>query len=582
MDTAKNSHTKRLKLVKPFMGRILLGFAMMLIAIVIQLSFPRAIAYFVDHVSENSGTDWLIGPSFLVLAVFIVYCTATALRFYLFESTGSMIVRDLRERLYSSIIKQDIGFFDTTKTGELTSRLTVDIDLLKDALSMNLAIIVRSLIVGIGGFVMIISLSPVLSALVVVTLPITLILTKWLGKKVRSKSMALQDHISGSVHTAQESFVNVRIIQAFNQSKKAVESYNVKADSVLRQSLENAKLMSTLQGLSTFTSFSALLFMVILGGVQIIREAMTIGELTSFILYAGMVSMSVNAISSLWGEWMRSYGATERVFELLNRVSSVQTYKEGLDVAQLQGNIAFENISFTYPGRKDKEVLHSFNLKVKSGEKVALVGPSGAGKSTVVNLLLGFYEPSRGAIWFDGIDASTLDYVSIRESIAIVEQEPVLFTGTIAQNIGYSIKDPLEELDKIKQAAKMANAHDFIDNFPDGYHTAVGEKGVQLSGGQKQRIAIARALIKDPRILILDEATSALDSESELLVQDALTRLMQGRTTIIIAHRYSTIAQVDKLVVLDNGEVVQYGEHQALIENEEGLYHKLMMNQIGS
>lgn len=564
------------------MGRILLGFAMMLIAIVIQLSFPTAIAYFVDHISEKSGTDWLIGPSFLVLAVFIVYCTATALRFYLFESTGSLIVRDLRERLYSSIIKQDIGFFDTTKTGELTSRLTVDIDLLKDALSMNLAIMVRSLIVGIGGFVMIITLSSVLSALVVVTLPITLILTKWLGKKVRSKSMALQDHISGSVHTAQESFVNVRIIQAFNQSKKAVESYNVKADSVLRQSLENAKLMSTLQGLSTFTSFSALLFMVILGGVQIIRETITIGELTSFILYAGMVSMSVNAISSLWGEWMRSYGATERVFELLDRVSSVQTYKEGLDMAQLRGNISFENISFTYPGRKDKEVLHSFNLKVKSGEKVALVGPSGAGKSTVVNLLLGFYEPSRGAIWFDGIDASTLNYVSIRESIAIVEQEPVLFTGTIAQNIGYSIKDPLEELDKIKKVAQMANAHDFISNFPDGYHTAVGEKGVQLSGGQKQRIAIARALIKDPRILILDEATSALDSESELLVQDALTRLMQGRTTIIIAHRYSTIAQVDKLVVLDNGEVVQYGEHQALIENKEGLYHKLMMNQMGS
>ncbi len=581
MKEAKTGHLRRLQLVKPFIGRLLLGFLVMLIAIVIQLSFPKAVSYFVDNISKESTIDWLTVPAILVFVTFIIYCTVTALRFYLFESTGDMIVRRLREKLYSSIIKQEIGFFDTTKTGELTSRLTVDIDMLKDALSMNIAIMTRSFIVGIGGFVMIFGISPLLSALVMLTLPITIILTKWLGRKVRLKFMALQESLSGSLHTAQESFSNIRIIQAFNQSKKAVETYSKTAQSVLHHSLENSRLMATFQGLSTFASFSTLLLVVLVSALLISKGTMTIGELTGFILYAGMVSQSVNSISSLWGQWMRSYGATERVFELLDRVSDVQTYKEGMEIAELQGKVEFDQISFAYPGRQEKKVLSSFSLTIDSGEKVALVGPSGAGKTTVVNLLLGFYEPSEGCIKFDGIDASTLDYVSIRESIAIVEQEPVLFSGTIAENIGYALSNPHVRLDEIKHAAKMANAHDFIVNFPNGYHTAVGEKGVQLSGGQKQRIAIARALIKNPKILILDEATSALDSESELLVQDALNKLMEGRTTIIIAHRYSTIAQVDKLVVLNKGVLIQYGTHQDLIEKEEGMYHKLMSNQIG-
>ncbi len=581
MKKAKAGHLRRLQLVKPFIGRILLGFTVMLVAIVIQLSFPKAVSYFVDTIAKESSTDWLLVPAILVFITFIVYCTVTALRFYLFESTGDMIVRRLRERLYSSIIRQEIGFFDTTKTGELTSRLTVDLDMLKDALSMNIAIMTRSFIVGIGGFVMIFGISPLLSVIVMFTLPITILLTKWLGRKVRLKSMALQESLSGSLHTAQESFSNIRIIQAFNQSKKAIKTYSAAAESVLEHSLENSKLMATFQGLSTFASFSTLLVMMIVAAVLISKGSMTIGELTSFILYAGMVSMSVNSISSLWGQWMRSYGATERVFELLDRVSKIQTYKEGMEIAQLQGKVEFDQLSFAYPGRQEKEVLSAFSLTIESGEKVALVGPSGAGKTTVVNLLLGFYEPREGCIRFDGTDASSLDYRSIRESIAIVEQEPVLFSGTIAENIGYALSNPLDRLDEIEHAAEMANAHDFIVNFPKGYQTTVGEKGVQLSGGQKQRIAIARAVIKNPKILILDEATSALDSESELLVQDALNKLMYGRTTIIIAHRYSTIAQVDKLVVLNRGEVIQYGTHQTLIENEEGMYHKLMSNQMG-
>ena len=580
MNEGNTAHVKRLQLVRPFIGRLLLGFVVMLMAAGLQLAFPKAISYFMDNLAEKNTTDWYTIPAILVSVGFVVYCIVNALRIYLFESTGAMIVRSLRERLFGSIIKQEIGFFDTTQTGELTSRLTVDIDKLQNALSMNIAIMVRSLVVGVGGLVMILTLSPLLSGLVVLTLPLTLFLTKWLGKKLRTKARVLQDSVSGSLHTAQESIANVRITQAFNQEEKARATYGAAVRSVLDRTLDKAKMMAVYQALGTFSSFSTMFVTVLVGGILILQDDMTIGELTSFLMYAGMVSSAVNGISSMWGEWMQSFGATERVFELLDRVSAVQTYKEGLAPANLQGQVAFENVSFSYPSR-DEEVLHDFHLTMEAGEKVALVGPSGAGKTTVVNLLLGFYEPSRGRIRFDGLDAATLDYRSIRDAMAIVEQEPVLFSGTIAENIGYSLADPQTELDKIKQAAEMANAHNFITGFPEGYHTTVGEKGVQLSGGQKQRIAIARAIIKNPKILILDEATSALDSESELLVQDALNKLMHGRTTIIIAHRYSTIAQADKLVVLEKGKLVQLGSHQALLEEKGGLYYKLMMSQVG-
>ena len=581
MKTGNTAHFKRLQLVKPYVGRLAVGLLVMLIAAGLQLAFPKAVSYFMDHITENTTTDWYTVPAILVFLGFILYCVANALRFYLFQSTGAMIIRALRDQLFGSITKQDIGFFDTTKTGELTSRLTVDIDKLQNALSMNVAVMLRSLVVGLGALVMLIILSPLLTAIVVGTLPITLWLTKWMGKKARAKAKALQDSVSEGLQTAQENIANIRITQAFNQEEKAKSTYRTASRSILDRTLDNIKLMGTYQAVGTFSGFSALLLTVLAGGFLIIQDTLTIGELTSFLLYAAMVSESVTAMSTLWGEWMQAFGATERVFELLDRVSAVRTYKEGLQPAQMQGKVDFDQVSFAYPGRKDEVVLHDFSISIKAGEKVALVGPSGAGKTTVVNLLLGFYEPSQGRILFDGVDSETLDYRSIRDSIAIVEQEPVLFSGTIAENIGFALPDPKVELEKIEEAASLANAHTFISQFPDGYHTTVGEKGLQLSGGQKQRIAIARAVIKNPKILILDEATSALDSESELLVQDALNKLMHGRTTIIIAHRFSTIAQADKLVVLDQGKLIQYGTHQALIENTEGLYHKLVVNQMG-
>lgn len=576
-----NPHLRRLKLVKPYIGLVLLGFLMLLITVGTQLTLPRVISYFIDHAATPQDPDWMVMPFVLFFVMLIVYCMTSALRFYLFEYTGSMIVNDLRKQLYDCMIQKEIGFFDMNKSGELTSRLVADIDALKTALNTSIGSVVRALLVGIGSITMILTLSLHLSTIVLFAVPTSTLLAKWLGEKMRKKSKALQESLSQSVHIAQESFSNIRVIHAFNQEKKASKAYATATGTVLENSLGNAKLMATFQGMSTFSTLVFLLIILLVGAIQIAQGTMSMGELTGFVMYAAMVVSSVGSVSSLWGLWMRSYGSTERVFELIDESAESAFHKEGTSKpVQLQGQVEFEGVEFAYPGRKEKTVLHSFNLTIHAGEKVALVGPSGAGKTTVINLLLGFYQPTAGTIKLDGTASHQLDLKDIRDSIAIVEQEPVLFSGTIAENIGYALSNPNDHLDEIRHAASVANAHDFITHFPSGYDTPVGEKGTQLSGGQKQRIAIARAILKNPKILILDEATSALDSESEMLVQDALEKLMYGRTTIMIAHRYSTIVKADKLVVLDQGQLIEYGEHEDLFEDETSLYHKLMRHQL--
>lgn len=577
-----SDNKQRLTLIVPFIGRLSLGFFIMLVTIIIQLGFPKAISYFIDHSLSQQNTAWLTTASIGMLLVFVVYCTATALRYYLFESTGTMIVTDIRRRLYSSIILQEIGFFDNHKVGELSSRLSADVEVLKHTLSMSIAIAVRSLLIFLGGVVMLFTLSPKLSIIILIVIPVSILLGKWLGQKARVKSKTLQQSFAQGVQTAQEDFSNIRLIHAFNQHKKATENYDSTIVNILKNSLDNTKLFAVFQGLSTFISYSFVLVTIWFGGKLVVDQMMTIGELTSFVLYAGMVSGAASAVSGFWGEWMSSYGATERVFELINRVPDFTKKNNDSNCVTLNGEIQFDKVSFSYPARLGQMALSSFNLKINVGEKIAIVGPSGAGKTTIANLLLGFYEPTQGCIKFDGIESTLIGFDDIRKAIAIVEQEPTLFSGTIKENIGYAVDTPEINSHNIETAAKLANAHEFISAFPSGYQTIVGERGVQLSGGQKQRIAIARAVLKDPKILILDEATSALDSESENQVQEALSRLMQGRTTIMIAHRYSTIAKADKLVVMDKGEIIQYGDHKQLYNDEGSLYHKLMANQIQS
>lgn len=582
----KNSSTnqQRLALIKPFIGRMTLGFVVMLVTIAIQLSFPKALAYFIDNVVGQQDRHWLSDISVTMLIVFVIYCGATALRYYLFESTGMMIVNKIRRILYGAIVRQEIGFFDAHKVGELISRLSSDVEVLKDTLSMSLAISLRSVFVFIGALFMLLTLSVELSLLMLFVIPVSLLLGRWLGGKARTQSKALQQSTAYSMEMAQESLSNIRLVHSFNRQQTANQNYKTAIDNMLEKALGNTRLFAIFSGASTFITYSFILATLWLGGQLVADQSMTIGALTSFILYAGMLSGAASAITSFWGDWMRSYGATERVFEFINRIPNLPERADCVENANISGKITFSQVSFAYPQRPEQTVLKGFNLTINVGEKVAIVGPSGAGKTTIANLLLGFYQPSSGELSFDGINSTQLKIESIRDAIAIVEQEPALFSGSIAENIEYAVNSNINHGDvdreDIESAAKQANAHDFIIQFPEGYQTIVGERGAQLSGGQKQRIAIARALLRDPKILILDEATSALDSESENLVQQALCRLMTGRTTIMIAHRYSTIAKADKLVVLDKGEIIQSGDHKQLYSDESSLYHRLMVNQI--
>ena len=584
----------RLALIKPYIGRMLLGLLFMTIAIAIQLSFPSAIAYFIDNASGQQDTAWLSTAASIMLILFVIYCLATALRYYLFESTGTLLVMSIRRQLHRAIIDHPISFFDTHKVGELSSRLSSDVEAIKASLSMGLAIGLRSILTCVGGTIMLLTISVQLTLIVLLVVPVSIKLAKWLGHKTRSQSKAVQDSMANSLQLAQENFANVRLVHAFNQQEKSNQKYNLACEQAQQHSLTNARLFSLFQGLSTFITYSLILVTLWIGGQLIATGAMSVGELTSFVIYAGMVAAAASNLSGFWGEWMRAVGATERVFEMLNNAAakaqltanSQPPLKEALSKEALstgvlsKGELSFEQVNFNYPGRANETALEQFNLNIKSGEKIAIVGPSGAGKSTVAKLLLGFYCPSSGTIKFDGIEAQHYSIDLIREAIATVEQEPTLFNGTILDNIGYAFENPEQHIEQIQTAAKLANADDFINQFKHGYQTMVGERGAQLSGGQKQRIAIARALIKNPKILILDEATSALDAQSEQQVQLALENLMKGRTTIMIAHRYSTIATADKLVVMQDGKIAQFGTHEQLFSDKNGLYFQLMTHQI--
>ncbi|MFT4925955.1 MAG: ATP-binding cassette subfamily B protein [Phenylobacterium sp.] len=583
MTVSTNIHHQRLALAKPYMGRLALGFMIMVITVVIQLSFPQAVAYFIDNSVTEKSTEWLTIAGLVMVLIFMLQAVATSMRYYLFESTGTLIITALRQRLFGAIIRQDIGFFDHANVGDLTNRLSADVELLQDTLTMGLALALRALFTFIGGTILLLMLSPTLALLLLVVVPLSMWSARWAGKMIGGRAKAMQDNLARCTQVAQESFSNIRLVHGFTKESQTQQKYAQATTKAMGYSLATTRTFAIFQGLGTFIQYMALLVTLWFGGQLVASGSMTIGGLTSFIMYAAMVATSASGVSWFWGEWMKSIGATERVFELLNRTPQTRTASATATDQQttpFKGEISFDNINFSYPTRADKPALKHFNLTIKAGETIALVGPSGAGKSTVANLILGFYQANNGHLRFDGIDAQQLDLTTIRQNVAIVEQEPALFSGTIMDNIRYAVSSGEVSDQAVIEAAKHANADAFICEFADGYQTQLGERGVQLSGGQKQRIAIARAILRDSKILILDEATSALDSHSEQQVQTALDRLMQDRTTIMIAHRFSTIAKAQRIVVLENGRISQNGSHDALIQQTDGLYLKLMNNQM--
>lgn len=572
-----NPHLERLRLLHPVRWRLAAGAACMLLTVMVQLAVPKAIAYFVDHVDALKHGAIPAAALLLMAGMIAIQAAASTLRFYLFDSSGHLVVTGIRRRLFDVLINQPVSFYDKHHVGELTSRMSADVQALNETMTTGLAGALRSLCVFVGGTAMLLHLSPSLSVVLLLFIPASLALSKLAGSSHREGARRIQGNLADSGKVAHEHFANVRLVHAFNQQAGALGKYVGATQRLLGVLLARSRLLALYQGVSSILLLTALLLTLWFGAHLIGQGKLSVGELTAFVIYSSMATQAAGAVSEFWSAWMRTLGATDRIFDILRTYRAPPPAQHHPAPA---GQIAFKDVVFCYPERAQTAALKGISLTIAPGEKVALVGASGAGKSTIASLILGHYQPTAGNLLFDNVDAAALGLAHIRRHIAVVEQEPSLFSGSIADNIAFAVPERTVPLAEVMAAASQANAHDFIAAFPDGYDTVVGERGLQLSGGQKQRIAIARALLRDPRILILDEATSALDSASEQLVQGALDILMQGRTTIIIAHRFSTIMKADRILVMDQGAIGQQGSHEQLLQQQDGPYFHLMRNQL--
>jgi ABC transporter fused permease/ATP-binding protein len=571
----KLSIRRMIGLAKPQMRRLALGTVFLIVGSAASLAFPQGVRKVVDEALAGASPDALNRAAILMAVVSMVFGLSIALRYVLFTVAGERVVVDLRAKLYRAILDQEVAFFDARRTGELTSRLASDTSVLQNAVSVNLSMALRSMAQAAGAIVLLVWTSPILAGLMLAVVPAVAIGAVIYGKRVRRLARDVQDALASAGEIAEESIGGLRTVRAFTAEAKESARYAAAVERSFEFAKKRIIAGGTFMAVASFSAYSSAVLVFWYGGRMVARGDMSIGGLTSFLMYTLIVAFALGGLVDLWADFMRAAGAAERVFDLIDRVPAMAV-SGGLTPTAVQGRVELESVTFAYPTRADVPVLEGFSLLLAPGEVVAVVGPSGAGKSTVASLITRFYDPQAGAVRFDDHNVLELDARWLRSQIGVVAQEPVLFSTSIIENIRYGKPDA--SVAEVHAAAQAANAHEFILRFPQGYETAVGERGVQLSGGQKQRIAIARALLKNPRVLILDEATSALDAESEHLVQEALERLMQGRTTLIIAHRLSTVMRADRVVVLSGGKVAQSGTHASLVR-EDGIYRRLVERQ---
>lgn len=568
---------KIFRFVKPYKWQFVIGMICLTISTAVISILPIAFRQLIDAANNTDmSTKMLSKVGLYLVLILLVQSVFSFFRIWLFEIVSQRSMSDIRKALYEKIITLPISFYENNRVGELTSRISSDVTQLQDALGTNLAMFARQLILPIACIPFLFNISIKLTLVMVAIFPPLIISAVLFGKFIRKLSRKSQDALAASTSIVEETFLAADVVKSYTnescETKRYSKAVNYVADVALKAVVYRASFVSFI----IFALIGSIVLIVWQGLNIVAASELTMGQLIEFLLFTMFIGGSLGGLSESYSIIQKTVGAAERINEILEENSEVKLEDDAKHISII-GNIDFQNVEFAYPTRKDMPIFSKLSFKVRQGEKIALVGPSGAGKSTIIKLLSRYYSPDGGAIFLDKKKLSEYNITALRKNIGMVPQDVILFGGTIAENIAYGKANA--SIEEIKEAARKANALDFIQSFNNGFETEAGERGVKLSGGQKQRIAIARAILRNPKILILDEATSALDAESEHLVKAALDGLMKGRTTFIIAHRLSTIRQADKILVVNKGEIVEEGTHHELSTLQDGVYNKLLKLQ---
>lgn len=574
---------KLLTYLKPYRVKFIAGLVFLFLSSLVGLAFPAILGALIDAAQGIYKYKYLPhGLNAIAIMGFIILFAQAFVSFFRvvwFVQVAEKSLADIRRDTYFKLITLPMNFFANRRVGELNSRISADLSQIQDTLTTTFAEMIRQLVIMIGSTTLLAIVSIKLTLALLAILPFLVAFAVFFGRFIRKLSREAQDKLAESNTIVEETLQGIANVKAFVNEAYEANRYDKILRKVVNIAVRGAKFRGTFASFIVFCLFGTFVGVIWYGSVLVANHEIYVGDLTTFIMYSIFVGAAMGSFPDLYANLQKAVGASERVLEILaEQGEEISIIESDNNIKQpIRGDLAFDNVVFAYPSRQEITVLKGISFNADAGQRVAIVGPSGSGKSTMASLILQFYHPQSGSILFDGKPADNYSLTDIRNQVAIVPQDVLLFGGTIMENIAYGRLNASKE--DIIQAAKRANAHQFISSFPEGYETIVGERGVKLSGGQRQRIAIARALLKNPAILILDEATSSLDSESERLVQEALEELMKDRTSIIIAHRLSTIREADKIVVIEKGNIVESGSHLELINNEQGLYRYLSQLQ---